>query len=672
MKIYWNWKPIGRIGIGSPIISNLNELFKKKKQNPSRTSSYSCASSSRLSSASASCPSSASALCPSSASALRPSSASASHSSLFPRPLLESEDSDLTLSSVDQMNDAVTRRIFSKLDNLKTLLEKVKKNQEDMKEEIKTIKEEVAILSHDQACIDVNLLEKKIYSNYDEFKKSAEFFLKESDNEFFFTLGSKWEPYFKKKIQKPKLAVSNCFRKLFEKIEDDENDTYMTKIIKNVWPKKKNIPNLQITWAISISEIFLNPKNEVIKMSEEIIQPAFARNLRKIENEEGFKYESDSSPTLQGPVSPERQKDPEKQIEPERNKGKKRIIEIETLRKNLKKSKRKVENNEYEGKKNDEYEDNEGEEGEEGDEGEDDDDEDDEDEEGENEEYHNEIISNLNELFKKKKQNPSRTSSYSCASSSRLSSASASCPSSASALCPSSASALRPSSASASHSSLFPRPLLESEDSDLTLSSVDQMNDAVTRRIFSKLDNLKTLLEKVKKNQEDMKEEIKTIKEEVAILSHDQACIDVKIFLNPKNEVIKMSEEIIQPAFARNLRKIENEEGFKYESDSSPTLQGPVSPERQKDPEKQIEPERNKGKKRIIEIETLRKNLKKSKRKVENNEYEGKKNDEYEDNEGEEGEEGDEGEDDDDEDDEDEEGENEEYHNEIVNIESED
>ncbi|RHZ89345.1 hypothetical protein Glove_16g19 [Diversispora epigaea] len=176
---------------------------------------------------------------------------------------------------------------------------------------------------------------------------------------------------------KKKLAVSNCFHKLFEKIEDDENDTYMTKIIKNVWPKKKNIPNLQIAWAISISEIFLNPKNEVIKMSEEIIQPTLARNLRKIENEE---------------VSPERQKDPEKQIESKKNKGKKRIIKVETLRKNLKKSKRKVENNEYEGKKNDEYEGDEDEEGEEGDEGEDDNDEDDEDEEGEDEEYYNEIV----------------------------------------------------------------------------------------------------------------------------------------------------------------------------------------------------------------------------------------------------------------------------------------
>ncbi|RHZ44887.1 hypothetical protein Glove_707g16 [Diversispora epigaea] len=376
-------------------MSNLNELFKKKKQNPSRTSSYSRASSSR--------PSSASASRPSSASALRPSSASASRPSLFPRPLLESEDSDLTSSSVDQMNDAVTRRIFSKLDNLKTLLEKVKKNQEDMKEEIKTIKEEVAILSHDQACIDVNIILKfEHFANLSKRLRSLRGTLCARVKTAIFENFSNMLPPISNVAKaseivawKKKLAVSNCFRKLFEKIEDDENDTYMTKIIKNVWPKKKNISNLQIAWAISISEIFLNPKNEVIKMSEEIIQPALARNLRKIENEEGFEYESDSSPTPQRPVSPERQKDPEKQIEPERNKGKKRIIEVETLRKNLKKSKRKVENNEYEGKKNDEYEDDEGEEGEEGeegDEGEDDDDEDDEDEEGEDEEYHNEIV----------------------------------------------------------------------------------------------------------------------------------------------------------------------------------------------------------------------------------------------------------------------------------------
>ena len=73
--------------------------------------------------------------------------------------------------------------------------------------------------------------------------------------------------------------VSSCFRKLFEKIEDDEEDTYMTRIIKNVWPKKSNIPNLQIAWAVSIAEIFLNPKTDGIKISEEIILPTLEKNL---------------------------------------------------------------------------------------------------------------------------------------------------------------------------------------------------------------------------------------------------------------------------------------------------------------------------------------------------------------------------------------------------------
>lgn len=78
---------------------------------------------------------------------------------------------------------------------------------------------------------------------------------------------------------KKKPAILNSFRKLFDKIEEDEEDTYMTRIIKSTWPKKKNIPNLQIAWAISIAEIFLNPNNENIKISEEIIKPVLLKNL---------------------------------------------------------------------------------------------------------------------------------------------------------------------------------------------------------------------------------------------------------------------------------------------------------------------------------------------------------------------------------------------------------
>jgi regulator of replication initiation timing len=53
------------------------------------------------------------------------------------------------------------------------------------------------------------------------------------------------------------------------------------------------------------------------------------------------------------------------------------------------------------------------------------------------------------------------------------------------------------------------------------------MFQATTKRIFSKLDNLQQMLEKITKNQEKMQDDIKSIKEEVAILSYDQDCVDV-------------------------------------------------------------------------------------------------------------------------------------------------
>ena len=47
------------------------------------------------------------------------------------------------------------------------------------------------------------------------------------------------------------------------------------------------------------------------------------------------------------------------------------------------------------------------------------------------------------------------------------------------------------------------------------------------KRIFTKLDNLQKILEKVIKNQEIMKEEINSIQGDVAILSYDQEYLDV-------------------------------------------------------------------------------------------------------------------------------------------------
>ncbi|RHZ69505.1 hypothetical protein Glove_283g10 [Diversispora epigaea] len=342
-------------------MSDLNQLFKRKNQPSLRSNS-------------------------------RPSS-SFSSSSSSSRPTLESEDSGLTgLTGLTDLtsrnNDATTKRIFSKLDNLQKMLEKIMKNQEKMQDDIKSVKEEVAILSYDQDCVysvilesAQNLLEKIIYPTFVQFKETAKSFMEKSDINFFSSLGHRWEPFYHKKIRvdltkklralrstlcarvktsifevckvppisiaaeaskisawKKNPAISNSFRKLFDKVEEDEKDTYMTQIIKNVWSKKKNIPNLQIAWVISIAEIILNPNNENIKISEEIIKPVLLKNLNKIENNESFEYESDSPERLE--VAPKRLAAPKKSAVPERPaapRSNKRITEIETSRKEKKK-----------------------------------------------------------------------------------------------------------------------------------------------------------------------------------------------------------------------------------------------------------------------------------------------------------------------------------------------
>ncbi|RHZ47538.1 hypothetical protein Glove_578g61 [Diversispora epigaea] len=162
-------------------MSDLNQLFKRKNQPSLRSNS-------------------------------RPSSFFSSSSSSS-RPILESEDSGLTgltgsTGLTSRNNDATTKRIFSKLDNLQKMLEKIMKNQEKMQDDIKSVKKEVTILSYDQDCVYSvilesvqNLLEKIIYPTFDQFKKTAKSFMEKSDINFFSSLGHRWEPFYHKKIR---------------------------------------------------------------------------------------------------------------------------------------------------------------------------------------------------------------------------------------------------------------------------------------------------------------------------------------------------------------------------------------------------------------------------------------------------------------------------------------
>lgn len=55
-------------------------------------------------------------------------------------------------------------------------------------------------------------------------------------------------------------------------------------ILKNVWPKNeiKNIPEIWLAYAISISEIMLNPEIKNIQASEHEVKLKILKNSRKL------------------------------------------------------------------------------------------------------------------------------------------------------------------------------------------------------------------------------------------------------------------------------------------------------------------------------------------------------------------------------------------------------
>jgi len=82
------------------------------------------------------------------------------------------------------------------------------------------------------------------------------------------------------KTWKGDTSVKNCYEKLFKKIKPTESETYMSKIIDNLWKGgKKKGPKIQIAFAISICESILNPNNSIITINEEVIKPILTKNL---------------------------------------------------------------------------------------------------------------------------------------------------------------------------------------------------------------------------------------------------------------------------------------------------------------------------------------------------------------------------------------------------------
>ena len=82
------------------------------------------------------------------------------------------------------------------------------------------------------------------------------------------------------KAWKGDVATKDCFKKLFKKIDPAKPETYMSKILQNLWKgEKKNGAKVQIAFAISICEIVLNPDNPFVSINEDIIKPVLIKNL---------------------------------------------------------------------------------------------------------------------------------------------------------------------------------------------------------------------------------------------------------------------------------------------------------------------------------------------------------------------------------------------------------
>lgn len=82
------------------------------------------------------------------------------------------------------------------------------------------------------------------------------------------------------KTWKSHATVKDCYRKLFKKIDPVKPETYMSKILNNLWKGgKKNGPRVQIAFAISVCETVLDPNNTFVSINEDIIKPILKKNL---------------------------------------------------------------------------------------------------------------------------------------------------------------------------------------------------------------------------------------------------------------------------------------------------------------------------------------------------------------------------------------------------------
>jgi hypothetical protein len=75
--------------------------------------------------------------------------------------------------------------------------------------------------------------------------------------------------------------TKDCYKRLFVVVEEGSEETYITKILKKIWPgEDASIEN--VSFAIAVAQTILNPDYDKITISDTVIKKLMARNLVSI------------------------------------------------------------------------------------------------------------------------------------------------------------------------------------------------------------------------------------------------------------------------------------------------------------------------------------------------------------------------------------------------------
>lgn len=74
---------------------------------------------------------------------------------------------------------------------------------------------------------------------------------------------------------KNKPEVKRCYARLFKKVKADQPTTYVVKIIERL----RDPPRVQIAYAMSICETYLDPSNQTIQITEGLIKEKMIKHL---------------------------------------------------------------------------------------------------------------------------------------------------------------------------------------------------------------------------------------------------------------------------------------------------------------------------------------------------------------------------------------------------------